>query len=258
MDFHKNNVALDKLMQGYGPFLSGNPTGQFHAIFTPPDQAAAAYDLTKQALGDKALDDVHGVLAGVGQEDGVMCLFTGNAPSSPARASFLANLLQNFPTFYGWMKAYLDIRQNGYTIAHNKGDPDTGTPESYLAIGPGFESVEKSVFAVDGTASGALAALMRKMDNEAIMADEWTDDVRRFAYDVEFTYARSHPDTPGVATVPDEHQQLNITGLWRKPNTRRAVRHMIGVPLQTDLNSPAGVAAKQAIVVNLWENRDRA
>ena len=78
---------------------------------------ASRVQLRDVALGDAALDTVAGVMVET-PSGGAVTLFTGNSPGARERAGFLADMLTNFQTFYSWMKAYLDIRQNGFTITY--------------------------------------------------------------------------------------------------------------------------------------------
>lgn len=261
MDFNQNNAGLDALLARYQAFTQGNPNARFSPFHMPIEQFQRAPELTKEHLGDKALDTVAGVLSGEG-EDGVVTLFTGNSPGSPERAAFLVDILSNFHTFYAWMKAYLDIRQNGFTVTYRPDiDEGTGTPlntGSFLAIGPGFQSLAESPYAVADTAERALSLLMAKFANVHLISDDWDSERRQFTYDVEWTFARSHPDKPGEAVVPDDQQQLVVTGRWIKPGTRLAVKTHRKVPLDTAEGSEAMIAVKREIIDDLWANRERA
>lgn len=165
MDFRQNNAGLDQLLERFAAFKDGNLSGVFKSMHTPIDKFQESPLLTQKALGDKALDTVAGVMV-EGPDGGAVTLFTGNAPGSRERAGFLADMLTNFETFYSWMKTYLDIRQNGFAITYRPDFDDAGTPlntGSFLAIGPGFLSLEESPYAVAATADAALADLLAKM-----------------------------------------------------------------------------------------------
>lgn len=173
MDFRQNNAGLDQLLSRFQAFTEGNPTGIFKSIHTPIDKYQQSPLLTKEALGDAALDTVAGVMVET-PSGGAVTLFTGNSPGAKERAGFLADMLTNFQTFYSWMKAYLDIRQNGFTITYRPDTDEHGTPlntGSFLAIGPGFLSVEESPYAVHASAEGALSALLTEMERRGKEAE---------------------------------------------------------------------------------------
>lgn len=252
MDFQNNSAGLDRLLSEHTAFVGrDNPFSKFVPVRVPIDTFQQAPQLTKDALGADALDEVAGVMGG---EKGaaVISLFTGNSPGAVDRAAFLADLLSNFPTFYAWMKAYLDVRENGYMIT-----PSSETGE-YLAIGPGFLSMEESAFAIHADPVEAFRLLGLKLANESVLHSDWDGEKRQFARDVEWTYVRSHPDTPGVAIVPDDSQELIVTGRWTKPGTRLAVQFPTRVPLLTEMDSDAMVSAKQEVVERMFTERNRA
>lgn len=179
MDFRQNNAGLDQLLTRFGAFTEGNPNGIFKSMHTPIDKYQQSPILTQEALGDTALDTVAGVMVET-PSGGAITLFTGNSPGAKERAGFLADMLTNFQTFYSWMKAYLDIRQNGFIITYRPDTDEGGTPlntGTFLAIGPGFLSLDESPYAVAETADGALAALLAEMkrrgeEAEAEAADQ--------------------------------------------------------------------------------------
>ncbi len=173
MDFRQNNAGLDQLLERFKAFTGGNPTGIFKSIHTPIDKYQQSPILTKEALGDAALDTMAGVMVET-PSGGAVTLFTGNSPGARERAGFLADMLTNFQTFYSWMKAYLDIRQNGFTITYRPDFDDSGTPlntGSFLAIGPGFLSLGESPYAVAESAEGALSALLAEMERRGAEAE---------------------------------------------------------------------------------------
>jgi len=251
MNFQQNNAGLDSLIQRFQSFKAENPGGKFSTFHMPIEQFQKAPELTKAALGDKALDTVSGVLSGEG-EAGAVSLFTGNGPSSPERASFIVDILSNFETFYAWMKAYLDIRQNGFTVTYRPDTGEQGEPlntGSFLAIGPGFTSLAESPYAVADTADGALVALLAKFANEHLVMEDTTDEQRQFIYDMEWTFERAGTN------VGD---QMRVTGRWIKPGTRLAVKSHRHVSLDTAEGSQEMIDAKRAIIDELWDNRERA
>lgn len=252
MDFKNNSDALDRLFGQHTAFTGkDNPNSRFVPIRVPIENFQKAPQLTKDALGDDALDEVAGVMGG-DTGSGVVSLFTGNSPGAVDRAEFLSDLLSNFPTFYSWMKAYIDIRETGFIITHSS------ETNEYLAIGPGFQSLDESAYAVHENAAEAFRLLNLKLENEIILHCEWTSEQTQFARDVTWSYTRSHPDQPGVAIVPDSEQKLLVTGRWTKPGTRYAVSDNERVSLDAAPDSTAMILAKQLIVEQLWESRERA
>lgn len=173
MDFRQNNAGLDQLLERFKAFTEGNPTGIFKSIHTPIDKYQQSPTLTIEALGAAASDTVAGVMVET-PSGGAITLFTGNSPGAKERAGFLADVLTNFTTFYSWMKTYLDIRQNGFSITYRPDFDEGGTPlntGSFLAIGPGFQSLEESPYAVAPTADAALAALLVEMERRGREAE---------------------------------------------------------------------------------------
>lgn len=176
MDFRQNNAGLDALMNAFSAFTKENPDAKFETFRTPIDKYQQSPTLTIEALGAAASDTVAGVkTAG---DNGAVTLFTGNSPGSQDRAVFLANILANFPVFYAWMKTYQDIRQNAFTITYRPDLDASGTPlntGSFLAIGPGFQSLEESPHAVALTADAALTALLAEMAVRGAQAEAGAD-----------------------------------------------------------------------------------
>lgn len=258
MDFKQSKAFLDTLFSRFMSFRSDNPSGQFRPFQMPVEQFKAAPDMTREALGDAALDTVWGVLAGT-PEQGSVSLFTGNTPISENRAMFLCDVLANFDPLLTWAQSYVDQRETGYSIAPlPPADDLPNDPTLWIAIGPGFIGVEHSPHAVAETPQAALERLAQKMANGWLIDEAWPDDKKVFVYDTVFAYARSHPPQPGVAVVPDDQQTLHITGHWTRPNTRNAVRAHADVPLLTEAQSPEMKAALLGVIDTLWQNRDRA
>lgn len=162
MDFQQNRAALDLMMQRYMPFLSGNGDGSFRIFKMPNEEASRAAELTIAAFGDEASQETTGVLSG--DNIGV---FTGNSPSSQTRAEFIADLLTNWPTFYGWMQSYLSQCESSYNIVFHPGARlETGEqiePDSWLAVGPGFYPGCGQHIGQGATPEDALADLKNKM-----------------------------------------------------------------------------------------------
>lgn len=162
MDFNRNNAGLDRLFSRFSAFTEGNPSARFAPMHTPIDKYQQSPVLTKDALGAAATDTVAGVMV-ESNDGGAITLFTGNSPGAVERAGFLADMLTNFQTFYSWMKTYLDIRENGYSITGRPVLGENGEPTGdmeYLAIGPGFVSLEESPHVFASTPSSALSLLL--------------------------------------------------------------------------------------------------
>jgi hypothetical protein len=256
MDFKNAKAVLETMVSRFAGFRADNPTGKFTPFHMPIEQFQKAPELTKEALGDAALDTVWGVIAGT-QEQGSVSVFTGNGPLSPDRAAFLCDILGNFDPIMTWALSYVDQRETGYSVA-----PLPATPENpaqrWIAIGPGFRSPDSDPHAVADTPQEAMARLLEKLGNLPLADEAWPDEMRVLAFDTQFSYARSHPDKPGEATVPDDRQTLRITGQWTRPGTRYAVKTHREVPLLTEQDAPEMIAAKRSIIEELWQNRDRA
>ena len=258
MNFADNNAALDNLMNLFMNGFSNvdNPDAVFSGFNTPIEAFQQSPVLAKQALGDDAYDIVFGVIAGKVFEGngGSVAVFTGNTKSAPLRADFIANLLQNWHGFYAWMKAYMDTRENGYMVVpHTEG--------KWLAVPPGFDMAEagKRPFAVADSPSAAASLLFEREKNKALVESLETTDagLKDFAWSLEWLYARSHPPENDAAIVPDELQELVITGIWHRPNTRKAVKTSRNVPLLTENDSPDMLEAKREIVADLYANHQR-
>lgn len=161
MNFQSNIAGLDNLREQFAAFVGlDNPNSRFTPIRVSVENYKKAPDLTKQQLGDDALSEVSGVMSGT-TEDGVITLYTGNSPGSVQRAAFLSDILTNFPIFYAWMMAYLNVRDSGFIVSQST---ETG---EYLAIGPGFQSLAESPHGIHETPAGALAGLIAQLDAQA-------------------------------------------------------------------------------------------
>jgi hypothetical protein len=139
------------------------------------------------------------------------------------------------------MKAYIDIRETGFIITHSS------ETNEYLAIGPGFLSLDESPYAVHENAAEAFRLLNLKLENEIILHCDWTEEQNQFARDVTWSYARS-----------PSGNNLAVTGRWTKPGTRYAVSDSQLVSLDVAWDSTAMVQTKQLIVESLWVSRERA
>lgn len=165
MDFKHNRDMLNGMMEQYFSFVRGNPEAAFPVCMMPWQEAAKAGQLTVDALGEEALELTYGVKAG-----DAISLFTGNAPSSPTRAAFLATILTNWTTFFGWMQNYLAQQESGYNIVFQPGARlETGEqtePDGWLAVGPGFYPDCGQPIGYGLTATEALADLHMKLGRE--------------------------------------------------------------------------------------------
>ena len=156
---------LEGLMEKYFVFMRGNPEATFPIFSMPYTEAAKAGQMTKDALGDEALDNTFGVKAG-----DFVSFFTGNAPSSPERAEFLSSVLTNWTTFYGWMQNYLAQQESGYNIIFHPGarieSGEQIEPDGWLAVGPGFFPECGQPIGYGASPSEALSDLHSKMGKE--------------------------------------------------------------------------------------------
>lgn len=161
MNFQSNIAGLDNLLSQFAAFIgTDNPGSRFAPIRVSIDNFKKSPDLTKEQLGDEALDEVSGVACG-SPTTGAITLYTGNTPGSAQRAAFLADMLTNFPVFHAWMRAYIDTRESGFIVSRNS---ETG---EFLAIGPGFQSLEESPHAVHATPEGAFQGLLAQLEAQA-------------------------------------------------------------------------------------------
>lgn len=250
MDYDKSNNELDILSAQYASFTSESD-GKFAMFKMPVDEAGKIAELTQQSLGDIALPEIYGV--GTESPGGtVICLTTGNAPGSPRRAAFLVGVLKNWDLIYSTVKASLETREFGYQIVPTFTNDEHGgrITTGFIAIGPRFVSIDVSPYGIGDTASDAFAALQRQMENEWLIDPSQHDDpeYRQFIYSLEWSYSR--------ANGPDG-EVLRVTGSWKKPGTRRAMRaagNAAGLMVE-----PSSLEMKQikiGIIDHLWAGRD--